>query len=438
MYSLAINSNLALKWFKILFYSFPFSLFCASGYFNLYFFILIISGYFCLSSVKKKIIFEKIDKVLFLFFSIIFLSTIFNTIKTNDYISTVKALSLFRFFFLFILIKNFFFYKLINIHKLSLVIIISCVAMTLDIFLQVINEKGIFGYIPLDGRIVGFFYFEAIAGSYLQKFFLLALIFFFLLKKNNILYANLYLIIIYSGIFLTLDRMPLILALVISIILPIMLNKKLFLSLFFFLIIFVIILNNNKNTFPQLNILSERVSIFYSKIIMNLKIETSKIIKTNNKDIKKDYIIHEDNKKLRFDNYDKLYKAGINIFLDNLFIGIGHKQFITIACNNIRYNYACSQHPHHLWLEIATTSGVIGIFLFLYFLFLIFYNFYKSIKYKNYTYLFILMLIIEVLPFRSYGSIFSTINGSMFWFLISILGSYKFIQKNLKKDLYIK
>lgn len=55
--------------------------------------------------------------------------------------------------------------------------------MTLDIFLQVINEKGIFGYIPLDGRIVGFFYFEAIAGSYLQKFFLLALIFFFYLKK---------------------------------------------------------------------------------------------------------------------------------------------------------------------------------------------------------------------------------------------------------------
>lgn len=438
MYSLAINSNLALKWFKILFYSFPFSLFCASGYFNLYFFILIISGYFCLSSVKKKIIFEKIDKVLFLFFSIIFLSTIFNTIKTNDYISTVKALSLFRFFFLFILIKNFFFYKLINIHKLSLVIIISCVAMTLDIFLQVINEKGIFGYIPLDGRIVGFFYFEAIAGSYLQKFFLLALIFFFLFKKNNILYANLYLIIIYSGIFLTLDKMPLILALVISIILPIMFNKKLFLSLFFFLIIFVIILNNHKNTFPQLNILSERVSIFYSKIIMNLKIETSKIIKTNNKDIKKDYIIHEDHKKLRFDNYDKLYEGGINIFLDNLFIGTGHKQFTTISCNNIRYNYACSQHPHNLWLEIATTSGVIGIFLFLYFLFLIFYNFYKSIKYKNYTYLFILMLIIEVLPFRTYGSIFSTINGSMFWFLISILGSYKFIQKNLKKDQYIK
>jgi len=438
MYSLAINSNLALKWFKILFYSFPFSLFCASGYFNLYFFILIISGYFCLSSVKKKIIFEKIDKVLFLFFSIIFLSTIFNTIKTNDYISTVKALYLFRFFFLFILIKNFFFYKLINIHKLSLVIIISCVAMTLDIFLQVINEKGIFGYIPLDGRIVGFFYFEAIAGSYLQKFFLLALIFFFLLKKNNILYANLYLIIIYSGIFLTLDRMPLILALVISIILPIMFNKKLFLSLFFFFIFFVIILNHNKNTFPQLNILSERVSIFYGKIMMNLKIETSKIIITNNKDIKKNYIIHEDNKKLRFDNYDKLYETGIKIFLDNLFIGIGHKQFTTISCNNIRYNYACAQHPHHLWLEIATTSGVIGIFLFLYFLFLVFHNFYKSIKYKNYTYLFILMLIIEVLPFRSYGSIYSTINGSMFWFLISILGSYKFIQKNLKKDLYIK
>lgn len=232
--------------------------------------------------------------------------------------------------------------------------------------------------------------------------------------------------------------MPLILALVISIILPIMFNKKLFLSLFFFLIIFVIILNNHKNTFPQLNILSERVSIFYSKIIMNLKIETSKIIKTNNKDIKKDYIIHEDHKKLRFDNYDKLYEGGINIFLDNLFIGTGHKQFTTISCNNIRYNYACSQHPHNLWLEIATTSGVIGIFLFLYFLFLIFYNFYKSIKYKNYTYLFILMLIIEVLPFRTYGSIFSTINGSMFWFLISILGSYKFIQKNLKKDQYIK
>jgi hypothetical protein len=36
---------------------------------------------------------------------------------------------------------------------------------------------------------------------------------------------------------------------------------------------------------------------------------------------------------------------------------------------------------------------------------------------------FLIILIIELWPLRSYGSIFQTVNGTLFWFLISISSS---------------
>jgi len=41
----------------------------------------------------------------------------------------------------------------------------------------------------------------------------------------------------------------------------------------------------------------------------------------------------------------------------------------------------------------------------------------------------LIILIIELWPLRSYGSIFQTVNGSLFWFLISISSSSLFTKK---------
>ena len=46
--------------------------------------------------------------------------------------------------------------------------------------------------------------------------------------------------------------------------------------------------------------------------------------------------------------------------------------------------------------------------------------------------LFIIMLLCELIPLRSYGSIFQTVNGSMFWFLLAIISS-AFINNKYKK-----
>ena len=41
---------------------------------------------------------------------------------------------------------------------------------------------------------------------------------------------------------------------------------------------------------------------------------------------------------------------------------------------------------------------------------------------------FLVILIIELIPVRSYGSIFQTVNGSMFWFIVSLMSSIKWIK----------
>lgn len=414
-----INNNILENLLKILFYSFPFSLFLASGIFNLYLLILLIFGFLFLILKKKKIVFEKIDLTLFLFFFAIFLSTILNFEKINNYQIILKSLFLFRFFLLFILIRSFFFYKLLNINKLSLLFLISSFTSSIEIFLQYFIGKGIFGYVPLDlGRLVGFFYYEAVSGSYLQKFLLISLIYLIGLKKK-FFFICFFIVIVCCAILLTIDRMPFLMLGLTLFGLVILLDKRFFISLLLAVLIFGIALKNDENIL---------------RLYKNLFLKIYNHFQTNNN------VEIYDNKGLirnfpKYDNYDKIFKASSNIFLNNFLVGVGHKQYINSTCNDINNFYGCSTHPHNIILEIAVTTGIFGLFLFIYFIFKIFFIFYKSKKNKFYFYLFTLILAIEIFPLRTYGSILTTINGGMFWFLISILGSFEFIKKDLKKNL---
>jgi hypothetical protein len=346
--------------------------------------------------------------------------------------SFTKSVLNFRFFFLYIIVRNIVDQKLINIKILSLITVICSVILSLSIFLQHLIGFDFLGNKPFDGRYNGLFEHEAIAGGYIQKFFLLSIIYFFLFEKKN--FSNFILITIFInilglGILLSLDRMPYLIFIFSIIILLLFLKNhriKLFSSLILIILIFLIFFNNY-------DILRKR----YLGLVGELQLE--KIVKLfSNKVSKSTILIINDGKNEVNNNnfnsdYLKIYNSAFHVFLINPFLGNGLKSFAQ-QCNNLNIssnnNLTCSTHPHNIYLEILVNQGIVGFLLFtIFIIILINKNYYKNIfskitaEKKLLTIFFFSILISELTPIRSYGSIFQTINGSIFWFFLAILSS---------------
>ena len=90
----------------------------------------------------------------------------------------------------------------------------------------------------------------------------------------------------------------------------------------------------------------------------------------------------------------------------------------------------CAPHTHNFYLEILVNQGVFGFSIFVIFLYFLFKKYFFDLtKLKiNQTerllkIIFLIILISELWPLRSYGSIFQTVNGSIFWFILSLVSS---------------
>ena len=95
-------------------------------------------------------------------------------------------------------------------------------------------------------------------------------------------------------------------------------------------------------------------------------------------------------------------------------------------------NRLCSNHPHNYYFEILTETGIVGFFIFLmlglFFIFFILRN--LRVFKKNNIENFILLgstisLILEIFPFKTTGSIFSTNNTTYIILLLAIILSYR-------------
>ena len=405
---------------KFFFYIFPLAILIPSGYLTAYVSILTIIALIYFYKSNKKIKFFFPDYLVFCLFGLSSLSSLIN-INEIGYFLFFKSILDIRFAILFLIIRNVINYRLVNIKYLLATTLFSTTFLCFDIFSQHYFGYDIFGYKPFDGRYNGSFADEAIAGSYIQKFSLLSILMIFYFPINKIV-KNILLCLLINllglGIFLSLDRMPVIVYLF-SLILAVIFLKNyryLFLiNIIFLLITFFYIFNSYsvvKNRYISLKFEYERI-------------KNSQIIKSdNNKEAQPEGIT-------KYLGYYDLYKSSYYVWKENNWIiGSGIKSF-SINCRKINssdLDLYCSTHPHNIYLEILTNTGILGLIIFVTILITLskehINNFIKQHYIIN-TLLF-LLLISETIPIRSFGSIFQTVNGSIFWFLLSLISIKKF------------
>ena len=430
---------------KIIFYMYPIIMLFPSGYITSYVTIFTLCFFYYFYKFKIKIKLFLTDYLLLLFFFVSFLSTLINF--KSDYIILFKSLSNFRFAFLFIVIRNIFIYKIIEFRILFLITLFSTIFLSSDIFLQHFLDRDIFGYAPSEGRYNGSFNDEAIAGSYIQKFFIISILGIFLVNlsyKNKKILLLFFINFIGLGILFSLDRMPFFIFFFILFLCAILIkNYKytfIFASIIFF-IFFVIIFENNAKINYRYKTLQNELNLIKVFNIISMRDDIGL-----NKNPDSEELLHYkdsvNNKSFFKGDYSRIFYSAYEVSKENFFIGSGIKSFQN-ECNElykINKKLLCAPHAHNLYLEILVSTGILGLFIFVSFIFKIILENLKiiinknSINKKNLVILSLILIISEVFPLRSYGSILTTVNGSMFWYLISIASALSFVKtKNLNK-----
>jgi len=422
---------------KFLFYIFPAAMLTSSGYITAYTSALTIFTLYYFYSYKIKVNLYLLDYLIIFFFILSIISTFININVLGNFIFFKSILNV-RFAVLFFLIRNIINYKIINIRIFSFTALICTIFLSLNIFLQHLIGFDILGHPPFDGRYNGLFESEAIAGSYLQKFSLFAIFFILLLKpKKNINFFLTILVInlLALGILMSLDRMPFLIYLFSNLILIILLKKfrlRFLISFVLIIFLFLFLFNNYSvikqrylSLYNEINSLKFKESIF----LLNKKIKTT--ISPNQ--------IENDKIELSGDyDYLRIFYTAYEVFLTNPIIGSGVKSF-GIKCAELKIknqNLKCSTHPHNIYLEIFVNQGIIGTLIFAIFLIILLKkNYFEKLLKKNIyenkllLTIFFTLLITELLPIRSFGSIFQTVNGTIFWFFLALISSKLYTQK---------
>ena len=417
--------------FKIFFYSFPLIMFSRSGFITVYIIFLSIFSFYYLFEQKLKIIFDLSDYLIFIFFFLLAFSTLIN-IEKSGFNFFLKSIFNIRFAFLYLAIRNLFYYKILNLKILLIVTCLCTTFLSIDIFIQHINGKDIFGFEPWRGRYAGLFIDEAIAGGYIQKFSFISIPAVFLLNISNVikkLLISIIIIILGLGVLMSTDRIPFIIYLIQLIILIIISSRFRSVYLISFILLFIIsilIFQNNA-------IIKARYNFLYAFINSNEKVSKDHKLKITEK-IESIYSNQFLNNQIYQDDYFKIFYSGYIIWKENPILGAGIKSFNRSCTELLKINkkILCAPHAHNLYLEILVNTGIIGIIILIIYIF----NTLKEVKkiffVKNnsiYLYLFIIF-VAELFPLRSYGSIFTTVNGSMFWYLLALTSLIKF--KNIR------
>lgn len=391
----------------VLFSFYPISILIGNFAINLN--IFLISIFFILGFFLKKFDFKNqnlnISLVLFFFLTLI-INLYFSKDINLSYPRVVKIFFILFFISSFVWIVNNFEKKDLNLlYKIWSLIFIFII---FDLIIELISGKNIVGYTSIypGKRLASFTGKESVIGNYYLGFVLIFLSVIRLYIKNK--YVNLILVLFLILIsFLIGERSNFIRTLIICISYAFIIHEtKIWikvLSFVFLVISFIAILNFNQSYKTR----------YYNEIALIFKDGLTAYLENT--------------------NYGAHRNVAYEIFKDNPIFGVGIKNFREESANskydnlNHKQNHLrVSTHPHELYHEFISETGLLGLLSFMIFIYLSLYFSIKNyFKYRNIFQLSAILFIISaILPVLPTGSFLSTYSSSIFWLNYAIMMGY--------------
>jgi len=390
------------------------------------FMFILISCFFILKANNLKFIFSEKEFKIFILFWITILTSSF---LSGSYEAFFKSFAYLRFGLFFIAIKFFLMQNSNILKKLKIVFMIIFGLLFVDTVYQHINRVNLLGYVAIDyPRLSSVFNEEYILGSYTARLMPLFLAVSYFVLIDNINKLKSYFIIIFFFacsliIFLAGERVALFYLMLILISLIIILakikNYKI-LSILFFLI------------------LSQFSLLYFNKDFKSRYLQQTldEFGMSSDKTYQKEYGTAESiykNIYIYSPAHQSYILTAYNMFLDKPFFGHGIKSF-RVKCNNIKFAdnlNSCSTHPHNIYFELLSETGIFSFILISFVYFLLLKKFFLNIfiidlkKIKICSTLLSLFFIFSLFPFIPSGSFFNNWLSMIMFYNLGFLNFFK-------------
>ena len=402
---------------EFLIYLLPISIVIGNSAINILTFI--ISTIYLLLILNKKIDYKEYKKfnLIFLCLSILFLINIFFSI--DQHYSIIKFLGIVKYYLLMMAIL-FCLEKINHFCEFFLkILFLLLIIVGIDTLIQFFFGEDILGYKVLEShgrRLSGPFGDEYVVGAFISKLIFIAILLFKDIKFRfyNILILTLFFIIV----ILTNERAASVMF-CITLVFYFILNpnfsirKKIF-KLFFLLLLLISIFNIN----PQLK-----------KHFIERTFDQIGITKNNPEYLHNSFWDSQ---------WGAHYLTAIEIFKNRPLLGSGIDTF-RFECkkkeyekiNSVEYQNRCNTHPHNIYLEILSETGIFIFISFVFFNIYIFLklakNYFHKKKYSHEILINLCSYFILFNPLQTTGSFFSTWNGVFYWIIIAF--SFYIIRK---------
>ena len=434
---------------NILIYLLPISFILGNYIININLLLIIFFGLLIYQNKLFEIRETKEFIILFLFFAILLTSSFIEYVFGEQKSDLVKSILFLRFFIFILVVKCHLQFQNFNYIIFLKVCFFATLIISLDIILQYSSGSNVLGYTS-GVYNSSFFKSEAIAGGYIQRFGIFGLlsipILFQSQKKLRILFFTTYPMLLTVAIIFSGNRMPLIMFLFSLFLIIFFQNKrkKILISALLFVVVLSSIIIKNVDA------LNERFNSFragipnVSQMVREIKNDYNEL------SIYKGQYFHH-TPAFKNKNYTKYafhtghfqhYVTSSKLFLSDPIIGRGIKSFRNTCYEVFHHpNTACSNHPHHFYLEIMNDTGILGFGLIIIFIsYLILNNFliyrWNDQKIRFLSYAVVTLLLTEFFPFRSQGSFFSVLNATFVFLIVAF--SWGLIKKDNNEKIQKK
>ena len=382
-------------------YLIPFAIIIGNLALNSIIFISIVIFYFLILTKKEYLDNYKIFfYVLFILISFFLLNLIFSY---NTKLSLIALINFIKNYSMFLIIlfciSEIDYFKEIFTKILFFLVIFVLFDVTFQHFFLV----DIFGYEISSShgrRLTGPFGDESVAGTFISKLFFI----------STLAYIN-----------LSLFRKILIPLMMVSLIIVILTNERSASIMFFFTLLIFFVFFNKK---------------FLTKFLIIITVFVIIFSLFNNNNGLKTHFLDVPVKAFKDNHHKAHYLTAIEIFKEHKILGSGVKTFREI-CKKEKYELIdskfsknrCSTHPHNIYFEILSETGLLGFIIFfiinIYILFYLIIKFYVQKKLKIEILILFCNFYILFWPLQTTGAFFSTWNGIFYWIFFSYFFYYR-------------